>query len=303
MSFVTIKLSLEEYQLAKNAYSTFVIPSSGEYVDFVANYNDVIITGYLSNKTYRKITFNGENASLEASRWSKDIPEVKSKVRVKTEWIDLEEQIGSDEVGVGDFLLPMIVVATHIKRSDIRKLKDLGIDDSKKMSDIKIREIGPEVIRSFSHSTLVIPNSKYNEMIDKGENINSLKAKMHNRALANMLKMTPDVFRVYVDQFCLEKTYYSYLDDKDEPIVKNIGFMTKGESHFPSVALASVIARYRFLLKRDELSEKYGIEFLSGASGRVDELAKKLLEKLGKEEFTKLVKKDFKNYKRVIENQ
>ena len=300
MSFVTIKLSLEEYQLAKNAYSTFVIPSSGEYVDFVADYNGVIITGYQSNKTYRKITFKGDNASLEASRWVKDLPERKEKTKVKTEWIDLEEQVGSDEVGVGDFLLPMIVVASHVKRSDIRKLKEFGIDDSKKMSDTKIREIGPKVIREFEYSLLVIPNSKYNEMVDKGEHINSLKAKMHNRALANLLKTYPDIYKVYVDEFCSAEKYYSYLDEKDEPIVKNIGFKTKGESYFPSVALSSVIARYRFLLKRDELSEKYGFEFLMGASSKVDELAKKLLQKVGREEFDKLVKKDFKNYNRIV---
>ena len=75
---------------------------------------------------------------------------------------------------------------------------------------------------------------------------------------------------------------------------------TKGESYFPSVALASVIARYRFLLKKDELSAKYGVEFLMGASSKVDELAKTLLEKLGIEEFTNLVKKDFRNYKRIM---
>ena len=137
-------------------------------------------------------------------------------------------------------------------------------------------------------------------MVDKGENINSLKAKMHNRALANMLRPRPDVFRIYVDQFCTEKNYYSYLDERDEPIVRNIGFKTKGESYFPSVALASVIARYRFLLKKDELSAKYGVEFLMGASSKVDELAKTLLEKLGIEEFTNLVKKDFRNYKRIM---
>lgn len=301
MGLVVIKLSIEEYEKLKETYLPFVIPSNGEYVDFVANYNDVIITGYSSNKTYRKVTFKGDDASLEAKRWVSELPGEKKKTKVPTKWIDLEEQIGSDEVGVGDFLLPMVVVATHVRRSDIHKLKELGIDDSKKMSDLKIREIGPTVLKTFEFSLLLIPNEKYNEMVDRGENINSLKAKMHNRALSNLLKRTPDIYRVYVDQFCSEKSYYSYLDERDEPIVRNIGFKTKGESYFPSVALASVIARFAFLVKMDELSEKYGVNLLKGASSKVDEQAKLLLQKVGREEFDKIVKRDFKNYKRIIE--
>ena len=70
---------------------------------------------------------------------------------------------------------------------------------------------------------------------------------MHNRALLNMHKEYPDVINIFVDQFVEGKTYYKYLDDKNEEKVKGIYFKTKGESYFPSVALASVIARYSFL--------------------------------------------------------
>ena len=137
-------------------------------------------------------------------------------------------------------------------------------------------------------------------MLLKGENINSLKAKMHNRALSNLHKDFIDIQRIFVDKFVSEETYYGYFDEKDEPILRGITFMNKGESYYPSVALASVIARYSFLLKMDELSAQYGIDILPGASNRVDEVAKTLLEKVGEEEFAKLVKKNFKNYQRVV---
>ena len=301
---ITIKLTLEQYEALKEAYLPYAIDANGEYIDFVANYDDVIITGYISRHTYRKVTFKGTNASNEALRWIDELPEVeRKKTTPPTKWIDLNEQIGSDEVGVGDFLLPMIVVATHIKKSDVKKLKELGVDDSKKMSDEKIREIGPIVKKSFKHCVITISNEKYNSSTANGLNINSLKAKMHNYALATLLKRKPNLERVFVDQFCTVKSYYSYLDEKDEPIVRNITFQTKGESYYPSVALASVIARYHFLLKRDELSEKYKIDFPFGASSRVDKVAKELLEKVGKEEFDKLVKKNFKNYQRVIDEK
>ena len=42
--------------------------------------------------------------------------------KTKEEWLCLDYQIGSDEVGVGDFLLPMIVVAAFVKKEDIEIL-------------------------------------------------------------------------------------------------------------------------------------------------------------------------------------
>ena len=119
---------------------------------------------------------------------------------------------------------------------------------------------------------------------------------MHNRALTNLHKKYEDVIAIYVDQFVQESTYYKYLGPQDEPILRGISFKTKGEQRFPSVALASVIARYSFLLEKDRLEEKYGMEFPFGAGAKVDNMKKILLEKVGQEEFDKLVKKNFKNY-------
>ena len=292
-NLVTIKVDEEMFNQIKEFYSSFIIPNEGEYVDFMAVYGEILITGYSSKKSKKSIVFKGPNASLEAEEWIE-----KGNVEKKEElhYVDFGEQIGSDEVGVGDFLLPMIVVATYMNAHQYQRLKELGVTDSKKMTDNKIREIGPILMKEFEYSKLTLPNEKYNEMYGKGENINSLKAKMHNRALSNLHKKYEDVIAIYVDQFVKEDTYYKYLDENDEPIVRGISFKHKGEQRFPSVAASSVIARYSFLLEKDRLEEKYGIEFPCGAGSKVDQIKKILLEKVGKEEFDKLVKKNFKNY-------
>ena len=193
----------------------------------------------------------------------------------------------------------MIVVAAFVKESDIKKLIELGIHDSKKMTDKKILEVGPEIVKQFKFSKLTLSNEKYNEMLDKGENLNSMKAKMHNRALLNMHKEYIDVLNIFVDQFVAEKTYYKYLNDANEEQVKDIIFRTKGESYFPCVALASVIARYSYLKEMERLSEKYGMDFPFGASKKVTEFAKRFLEKYGEEELYKVAKKNFANYSEV----
>lgn len=299
--YITIKVNNDLYQKIKDTYLPFGKEVNLNYTDYISKIGELEITGYNSLKTYHKVTFKGAGASNEASKWVDELPKIKRKRTIPTKWVDLNEQIGSDEVGVGDFLLPIVVVAAYIKRSQINRLKELGIDDSKKMNDEKILEVGPIVIKEFSYSSLTCPNSKYNEMTSKGENLNSLKAKLHNRALSNLYKKHPDIPHIYVDEFCSKDNYYSYLDERDEPIVRNITFQTKGESYYPSVALASVIARYSFLLKRESLSKELGIDIPLGASSKVDETAKKILKKLGEEQFDKLVKKNFKNYKRVKE--
>lgn len=296
---VSIKVEEEKYLEIKDYYLPFVIETSHDYIDYVADTNDLVVTGYLSSKKKKTVTFKGDKALEEAQKWDESASLVEKEEQEEKKWIDIEEQIGSDEVGVGDFFLPMIVVAAYVHPRQIKRLRELGVTDSKKINDKKIREIGPIVIKEFEYSKLTLSNEKYNEMILKGENINSLKAKMHNRALANLHDKYIDIIKIYVDQFVNANKFYSYLTSVDEPIVRDIAFKTKGESWFPSVALASVIARYAFLLEKDKLDEKYGVDFPFGASKKVDEFAQELSRKISKEEFDSLVKMNFKNYKKI----
>ena len=296
MAIYSLKVDIDKYSEIKEHYAPFVTQGSFNYVDYIAETNGCVITGYLSSKKNKTITFT---TLEEAQLWGYEEKEESdsSKNITPKGWLDIEEQIGSDEVGVGDYLLPMIVVASLVKPSQIKRLHELGVADSKKLTDDKIMEIAPILVKEFKFSKLTLPNNKYNEMYAKNENINSLKAKMHNRALYNLQKEYIDILRIYVDQFVAADTYYSYLDKEDEPIVKGIGFRTKGESYFPSVALSSVIARYCLILEKKRLEEKYGCSFPFGAGIAADEAAHILKEKVG-DEFDQLVKANFKNYKR-----
>ena len=297
---VTLSVNDEIIAKMRDFYLDYMVPNDGQYVDFMAIYNNIIITAYKSKKELKKVTFIGDASLNEAKIWdiNAKINEVKEKV--KAEWLCLENQIGSDEVGVGDFLAPMIVVAAFVRKKDLSILKRYGVTDSKKMTDEYILSIGEELGKKFFISKLTLPNEKYNEMYAKGENLNSLKAKMHNRALLNMYKKFPDTKHIFVDQFVSPETYFAYLNDANEMQVRNITFRTKGESYYPSVALASVMARYSFLQEMKKLEIKYGTTIPLGASTKVNEFAKKFIEKFGLDEFNKICKKNFANYREVI---
>lgn len=297
---VTLTVDINQLTLMRDYYQPYFVNAEGEYIDFQAKINDLVITAYLSKKQTKKVTFYGEDAIKEAKIWKPDYEPQEKKESVKESWMFFEDQIGSDEVGVGDFLGPMIVVAAFVSKYDIKKLREYGIHDSKKMTDKQILEIGPTLVKEFHFSKLTLPNEKYNEMLDKGENLNSMKAKMHNRALLNMHKQYLDVLNIFVDQFVQESTYYKYLNDAKEEQVKDIIFKTKGESYFPCVALASVIARYSYLKEMEKLSEQYGMVFPFGAGKRVTEFAKEFFNKFGEKELYKVAKKNFANYREVI---
>ena len=297
--FITISVEADKLNLIKEYYAPFKVNNKGEYVDSLFKKDDLVITIYSGKKEKKKITFFGDNALKEALLWDKEAKIKENKPKEKQDWKFFGSQIGSDEVGVGDFLGPMIVVAAFVRESDIKDLKLFKVDDSKRLKDKDILDMGPDLAKRFFFSKLTLSNDKYNEMIEKGENLNSLKAKMHNRVLLNLIKQFPDVSHIYVDQFVAEDTYYKYLNDKNETKVTNIVFKTKGESFYPCVALASVIARYAFLLEMQKLEKKYKMEFPLGASKKVDDFARKFINKYGLKEFDKICKKNFKNYKEL----
>ena len=297
---VTIVVDDEKLAKMQDFYHENLLDSNGEYVVFMAKVDNIVITAYTSKKGKNKVTFNGEKADYEALIWDSDFKVNEAKASIKEEWEYFGNQIGSDEVGVGDFLLPMIVVAAYVRKDQISLLRELGIHDSKKLTDKKIMEIGPKAAKEFSYSKLTLTNEKYNEMLLKNENLNSLKAKLHNRVLLNMHREHPDVINIFIDEFVAPKTYYGYLNDPDEEIVGNIISKTKGESHFPCVALASVIARYAFLLEVEKLNKKYNMEFPFGANKKATEFAKVFIEKYGQDELEKIAKKNFANYREVV---
>ena len=297
---VSFAITNEQAKEMMAFYLAYQKPNNGEYIVFQAEYSGVIITIYCDKKGKHKVVFSGGAALVEAQKWNAEAEAKESTVAPKG-WLCKDNQIGSDEVGVGDFLLPVIVVAAFVRGRDLKELESLGVKDSKKLTDEKIRDIAPGLLKKFFVSKLCLPNDHYNELIEQGENLNSIKAKMHNRALLNMFKKFPDTKNIFVDQFVAESKYFAYLNDPKEQKIFNITFKTKGESYYPCVALASCIARYAFLLEKDALEKKYKMTFPFGASSKVNEFAKKFIKKYGLEEFNKIAKKHFANYKEVTE--
>ena len=299
---VTIQVNQEVKDEIIHFYGSIQKENKGQYILFFGQNKDLTVTVYSSKKEeVFKVFFIGELALSEAKRWDKDAKPnetIKNKGPSKACWEVLDSQIGSDEVGTGDFFGPICVCAAYVKASDIKRLKALGIDDSKRLSDDQIRELGKVLIKEFEYSQVSLNNEKYNELVSQDMNMNEMKAKMHNRVLFNLKIKHPSVKHVLIDQFVSEEKYYKYVSGEKE-IIFGVTFKTKGESYFPSVAVGSIIARYSFLQHMDAIGKKYGMEIPFGASQKVTYFAKKFVEKYGFDELDKIVKKNFANYKEL----
>jgi len=287
----------------KNHYKDDQKENNNEYIVFFAKRSDLIVAIYSSKKDdVYKIIFSGSDPLKEALKFDKNakLNEKKEKTAPKkASWIFISNQIGSDEVGTGDLFGPICVAGAYIKKEDITTLKALKIDDSKRLSDEDILKLGEKLINLVDYSQVSLNNEKYNELIDKNINMNEMKVKLHNQVLLNLKKRHPDVDMFFVDQFLESDKYFDYLKDTDE-VVKNINFKTKGESYFPCVAVASIIARYSFLKKMEQIKEKYQFDIPFGASAKVTKAAEDFAKAYGRSELAKIVKKNFVNVKDIL---
>ncbi len=306
-STVALLLKEEDLEKIRAHYASFSSPSQDPSVAFSASGDDYSLRIYSkSHNGAHKVLFQGKGAQREAVRWEAlSLEPVLFKLPRKPIVLKKEEpfpgngypQIGSDEVGTGDFFGPVVVVASYVKESDLPRLGELGVTDSKKMSDEHILDIGAVLAKEFPYSALILDNARYNKAISSGENMASVKAKMHNRCLLNLKEKFPKA-KPYQDQFAEPSLYYSYLKRESE-VLEGITFKTKGELAFPSVALASVLARYAFLEKMRKMGERYSFSFPLGAGEIVDQKASEFAERFGKEELENVAKMNFANVNRI----
>lgn len=281
------------------------------YAVFQADEEDTVITLYESGKA----VFQGVSADIDATMWkemeehlnpTKEVQMTNSENKEKKEKketvmdskIYYSSAIGSDEVGTGDYFGPMVVTATYVSKEDISFLEDLGVRDSKKLSDEKIMEIVPHIIKKVSYHSIVLSNYEYNLRYSDDINMNKIKAIMHNKALGEVIKKSEHYDYIVVDQFAKPGVYFHYL--KEVPnVIRNVTFLTKGEDKCLAVACASLISRFIFIKEFDKLGESLGVFLPKGASEVVDDMGVKIVEKYGFEKLKECAKLNFKNTEKI----
>ena len=168
------------------------------------------------------------------------------------------------------------------------------------ITDEKIIKIAPILIKNIPHTTIILTNEKYNEMHNPKTNMNAIKAILHNKVLYNLIKNGDYKYdMVVIDQFVYKDKYYEYLSNTKE-IVQNISFTTKAEDKCLSVGCSSIISRYIFLQKIDELSKELKIKIPLGAGVEVDKVGKQIVDTYNKDKLKSVAKLNFRNTEKIL---
>lgn len=300
MTNTVLKLPEETIVRLMDLYRKDEKPSNNPHARFAAKLPDVAITVYTSGK----VMFQGNGATREAGKWG-TVQTVADSPRTKGDALppDFTKRsvLGSDETGTGDFFGPITVAACFVPARQIELAKELGVKDSKQLTDDYMRRIAPDLKETFAHSVLTLPNPKYNEVQSKGWSQGKIKALLHNQALKHVLhKIAPEKPEaILIDQFAEREIYYKHIANEPEIIREDVLFSTKAENLHVSVACASIIARVAFLEEMDRLSQQAGVPLPKGAGAVVDEAAAKILLTRGEAFLKSITKAHFANTKKA----
>jgi ribonuclease HIII len=188
--------------------------------------------------------------------------------------------IGTDEAGKGDYFGPLVASAVLLDRDGAEWVTGLGVTDSKRLSNDKVRSFAGRLRGRLGDRCAVVAVGprRYNEMYEQfrgGRGLNGLLAWCHGRAVRDVLEHHEPPDAVVVDRFASEGLIKRALPSGLRLIAR-----PRAEDN-PAVAAASVLARARYLRALEQLSEQLGVTLSSGAGDPVLRAGRELLKRHG----------------------
>ncbi|MFC3931902.1 ribonuclease HIII [Streptococcus dentapri] len=268
----------------------YQIANPNPYVDFAAKVQGVTILVYQSGK----IVFQGKKAASLAGSFGWTGDEDKTSENKTDQNLTL---IGSDEVGNGSYFGGLAVVASLVTPNEHVFLKNLGVADSKSLTDQKIQQIAPILEEKIPHKALLLTPKKYNEVVGEGKTYNavSVKVALHNQAIFLLLQEVEKPDQIVIDAFTSPKNYQKYLKQETNQFNDPLVLVEKAESKYLAVAVSSIIARNLFLDNLKKLGEDLGYKLPSGAGRLCDEVASQILAAYGMQGLDYCAKLHFAN--------
>lgn len=257
--------------------SRFQVNSNNPYVSFAAKTREASVLIYTSGK----VVFQGTGASVLASQFG--YQDILENSKAKSPAGQNLALIGSDEVGNGSYFGGLAVVASFVTPDEHAWLKKLGVDDSKNLNDIKIRQLAPVLEEKIPHKALLLSPQKYNQVVgkEKRHNAVSVKVALHNQAIYLLLREVARPDKIVIDAFTSQKNYEKYVKAETNHFDNPLTFEEKAEGKYLAVAVSSIIARNLFLENLDKLGQETGFILPSGAGNKSDKVASQILAAYG----------------------
>lgn len=271
-----MKMGKDDLQNLIKALTSQQVNNNNPYVTFAAKVKGVTVLVYTSGK----VVFQGANAETIAEQFGYQSASQSTSDTVSGQNMPL---IGSDEVGNGSYFGGLAVVASFVTPDDHALLKKLGVDDSKNLTDSKIRQIAPVLENNIKHKALLLSPQKYNQVVGKGKmhNAVSVKVALHNQAIYLLLQDGVKPEKIVIDAFTSRQNYQKYLKNEANQFANPLTLEEKVEGKYLAVAVSSIIARNLFLENLDKLSQEVQYKLPSGAGSQSDKVASQILAAYG----------------------
>lgn len=205
-------------------------------------------------------------------------------------------RLGTDESGKGDYFGPLVIAGVFLPEEQEEVLFELGVKDSKRFSDNRVRELAGLIKKGYTHSIVAIGPEKYNSLYTKLRNLNRILAWAHSRVIENLLEEVNCKLAI-TDQFGDKAFVLNALMKRGKSI--ELIQRPRAEEDL-AVAAASILARAEFLTRLYFLSKDIEFDLPKGASPLVEEAGLKLVKAHGVQVLDKVAKKHFKNTARIL---
>ena len=203
---------------------------------------------------------------------------------------DFQNIIGCDEVGRGPLAGPVVGCAVRVYIDDYQNISDLGLDDSKKLTEKKREKIISQLdieltpFKKFTHK--YFEYCLWEHSSGEIDEMNILQA-----SLSAMKNATQTLGPEKSDQILIDGNKVFEIKNTE------IDFVIKGDSKSRVIALASIIAK----VYRDQLMKEYGVKYpgygLENHAGYPTKAHKQAIMNLG---VTPIHRKTFKGVKEFI---
>jgi ribonuclease HIII len=203
--------------------------------------------------------------------------------------------VGVDESGKGDYFGPLVSAAVYVEPADAERLEALGVRDSKRLTDGRVRKLAPEVRRLVKAAITTVGPERYNELYARfkreGRGLNQLLAWAHARSIEDLLEAGLDPAYAIVDQFAdarvVERAVLRGTRERGLRIVQ----FPRAEADV-AVAAASILAREEFLRRLGSLPK--------GAGPPVIAEARRIAVRGGRDALAEVAKLHFSTTARVL---
>lgn len=155
--------------------------------------------------------------------------------------MNFREYIGSDESGKGETFGPLVVSSVYVDKNIEQKLRELGIKDSKLLSDSKIKEVAPLLKNVVVYNTISLSPEEYNNSYNSTHNQVKILTEMYEQNIVILGKKI-ECKNLIIDKFCnCLIPPFKFEEEYD------LKFIPKAEKHL-GVAAASILSRYEVVM-------------------------------------------------------